>query len=128
MRRQMHPQMACFFHLVNPLWDVLLAVHEDHGPDFLHDYVKFDQYLTISTTFIIYHGEFAIFKNFTPLGYGCDRDLGEPRMHWPFDINIYINIIYNKLYVICHLIYHLPLKTCLKCPPTAAWNALTGHK
>jgi len=46
------PPNGMFFHLVNPLWDVLLAVHEDPGPDFLHDYVKFDPYLTIGTTFI----------------------------------------------------------------------------
>ena len=57
---------------------MLLNVHEEHGHNFLHSYVKFDPYLTISTTFITYHSEFAIGKNVTTLGYGCDRDLGEP--------------------------------------------------
>ena len=59
---------------------MLLAVHEDPGPDFLHDYDKFDRYLTISTTFITYHSEFAIVNYVTTLGYGCDRDIGEPRI------------------------------------------------
>ena len=59
---------------------MLLAVHEDPRPDFLHDYVKFDPYLTIGTTFITYHSEFAIVKIVTTLGYGCDQDLGEPKI------------------------------------------------
>ena len=31
-----------FWHLLSPPWYVLLNVHEEHGPNFLHDYVKFD--------------------------------------------------------------------------------------
>ena len=35
---------------------MLFAVHVDPGPNFLHDYVKFDPYLTICTTLPHYQG------------------------------------------------------------------------
>ena len=80
-----------FWPLLSPPWDVLLNVHEEHGPNFLHDYVKFDPYLTISTTFITYHSEFAIVKNVTTLGYGCDWDLGEPPRVFSLEAVLYLS-------------------------------------
>ena len=59
-------QNGLLSQLLNPIWHVLLSVHDKHVPDFFHDYVKFDPYVTISTTFITYNSEFDIVKMLQP--------------------------------------------------------------
>ena len=66
---------------MDPLGDVLLAVHEDLGDDFfLHDLYKYDLYVSYFITFSLKKLFFGCLRKITFLGYGCDPDLGEPHI------------------------------------------------
>ena len=52
----------------------------DPRPDFLHDFVHNDSYLTNGTTFRLLHGCFTILQNCTIMGQIIDRELGEPHI------------------------------------------------
>ena len=73
--------MTFFCYLMDPMGDVLLAVHEDLGDDFfLHDLYNYDLYVSYFNIFSHKKICFGCLRNITFLGYGCDRDHGDPLM------------------------------------------------
>ena len=71
-------QNGQFSHLLNPSWDVLLAVHEDPGPDFLHDLDSNGSYYwqeSISRSDML---PINTLKNINFLGPDIDQDVGGP--------------------------------------------------